>query len=57
MQSGFSIGLNLKDGGTLELSLLSVPLICEPLSCQPITYVRENLDYVSSLYRHYRPLL
>ena len=44
-----SIGLNLKDGGTLKLSLLSVPLICEPLSCQPITYVRKNLDYVSSL--------
>ena len=36
-----SIGLNLKDGGTLELSLLSVPLICGPFSCQPITYVRE----------------
>ena len=44
-----SIGLNLKDGGTLELSLLSVALICEPLSRPPITYVRENLDYVSSL--------
>ena len=41
------VGLKLKDGGMLELSLLSVPLICESFSCQPITYVQENLAPVA----------
>ena len=43
------VGLKLKDGGMLELSLLSVPLICESFSCQPITYVQENLAHIASL--------
>ena len=43
------VGLKLKDGGMLELSLLSVPLICESFSRQPITYVQENLAHIASL--------
>ena len=43
------IGLKLKEGGMLELSLLSVPLICESFSCQPITYVQEHLAQIASL--------
>ena len=43
------VGLKLKDGGMLELSLLSVPLICDSFSCQPITYVQENLAHIASL--------
>ena len=44
-----SVGMILKNGGTLELSLLPVPLICEPLSGQPVTYVRENYEHISKL--------
>ena len=44
-----NVGLKLKDGRMLELSLLSVPLICESFSCQPMTYVQENLAHIASL--------
>ena len=44
-----SIGILLKDGGMLELSLLTVPLICEPLCGQPISCISENYEYKSRL--------
>ena len=44
-----SIGILLKDGGMLELSLLTVPLICEPLCGQPISCISENYEYISRL--------
>ena len=36
------LGLNLRNGGTIRLPFLSVPLICEPPSDQPITHAMEN---------------
>ncbi len=44
-----NLGLLLKDGGHMEMSLLTVPLICEPLSTQPITRAKEVYQDISDL--------
>ena len=44
-----SVGMLLKDGGLLELSLRTVPLICEPVSGQPLSQVTESYEYLSKL--------
>ena len=44
-----SVGMLLKNGGVLELSLRTVPLICEPVSGQPVLQVIESYDYLSEL--------
>ena len=43
------LGLMLKDGASIEMSLFTVPLICEPLSVQPISYTRERYSHLSDL--------
>jgi len=43
------LGLMLKNGRSLKLSFLSVPLICEPLTNQPITHVKESYAHLASL--------
>jgi len=44
-----SLGLNLHNGGAIQLSFLSVPLICDPLSDQPITHAVESYEYLANL--------
>ena len=44
-----AVGILLKDGGMLELSLLAVPLICEPLCGQPVSCISQNYEYISRL--------
>ena len=35
-------GVNLRDGKSLEMSLLSVPFICKPIASQPVALTIEN---------------
>ena len=44
-----SMGIALKNGQSIQLSFLTVPLICEPLTSQPITYAKENCDHLTEL--------
>ena len=43
------VGMNLKNGQSLKMSFLSVPLICEPISNQPVTFVCSNCSQFASL--------
>ena len=44
-----SLGLSFRNGGTIQLLFLSVPLICEPLSDQPIAHAMESYEYLANL--------
>ena len=44
-----AVGMLLKDGGKLELSFLTVPLICESLCGQPVSCISETYKYISKL--------
>ena len=44
-----SLGLNTRNGDTVQLSFLSVPLICDPISDQPITCAMENYENIANL--------
>ena len=39
------VGLKLKDSGTQELRLITVPSICEPLTAQPISLCLEKFEH------------
>lgn len=41
--------MKLKDGATLQMSLLVVPMICEPLIKQPISDCTEAYHHLASL--------
>jgi len=41
--------ISLKDGGTINVLLLTVSLICEPLSCQPIAYTKQKYHQIAEL--------
>ena len=41
--------LSTHDGGAIQLSFLSVPIICDPLSDQPIAHAMKNYDYLTNL--------
>ena len=43
------LGMSLKNGGHLEMSLFAVPMICEPLSMQPIAYAEGRYPHLSGL--------
>lgn len=43
------LGMALKDGRHLEMSLFTVPMICEPLSAQPIAHAREGYQHLADL--------
>ena len=43
------VGMNLKNGHSLEMLFLSVLLICEPISNQPTTFVCSNNSQFASL--------
>ena len=43
------VGMSLKNGHSLEMSFLFVPLICEPISNQPTTFVCSNNSQFASL--------
>ena len=43
------VGMNLKNGQSLKMSFLSVPLICNPISNQPVTFVCNNCRRFASL--------
>ena len=43
------VGMSLKNGQSLEMSFLSVPLICEPISNQPVMFVCGNCSQFASL--------
>ena len=43
------VGMKLKDGATLKMSLLVVPMICEPLVKQPIADCAEAYQHLASL--------
>jgi len=44
-----SLGIVLKDGQSLQLSFLIVPLICEPLTGQPTLYAAESYPHLTGL--------
>ena len=44
-----SLCLSTRDGGAIQLSFLSVPMICDPLSDQPIAHAMKNYDYLTNL--------
>ena len=44
-----SMGIALRNGQSIQLSFLTVPLICEPLTSQPIMYAKENCDHLTEL--------
>ena len=41
--------LELRNGGTRQLTLFTVPLICEPLVCQPVSLCQESFDHLIGL--------
>ena len=43
------LGMKMKDGGCLEMSLLAVPLICEPLTAQPTIQALENCEHLEGI--------
>ena len=43
------LALVLKNGGTRQLVLHTVPLICEPLSCQPVSLCQEKFEHLVGL--------
>ena len=43
------VGLKLKDGGTRELRLITVPSICEPLTAQPISLCLDKFEHLKQL--------
>ena len=43
------VGLKLKDGGTQELRLITVPSICEPLTAQPISLCVDKFAHLKQL--------
>ena len=44
-----SLGMKVKDGGNLVMSLLTVPMICQPLSAQPISLARDKYDHLCEM--------
>ena len=44
-----SMGIALRNGQSIQLSFLTVPLISEPLTSQPIMYAKENCDHLTEL--------
>ena len=43
------LALVLKNGGTRQLVLHTVPLICKPLSCQPVSLCQEKFEHLVGL--------
>ena len=43
------LGMKMKDGGCLEMSLLAVPLICKPLTAQPTIQALENCEHLEGI--------
>ena len=41
--------ISLKDGGIINVLLLTVSLICEPLSCKPIAYTKQKYHQIAEL--------
>ena len=41
--------ITLRNGQSMQLSFLAVPLIYEPLTSQPIMYVKENYNHLTEL--------
>ena len=44
-----SLGMKMKDGGNLVMSLLTVPIICQPLSAQPISLARDKYEHLCEM--------
>ena len=44
-----SLGMKMKDGGNLVMSLLTVPMICQPLSAQPISLARDKYEHLCEM--------
>ena len=47
--SKLKAAISLKDGGTINVLLLTVSLICEPLSCKPIAYTKQKYHQIAEL--------
>ena len=43
------VGIKVKSGPDVELTLYTVPYICEPLSVQPISVCAQSYDHLSCL--------